>query len=357
MLFLPQKIKAAWNNKNKKHFVDLGFNFTKTGDSFFVDVTHLTKNSKFKVKVSCDYCGQDIYKAFQTYNKQHSELFGDCCKNCQPRKNKLVCLHKYGTDNVSKTLETKNKIKETFISKYNVDNISKKPEIKEKLRYLSKKNALTASEKRKETVLKKYGVENVFQNKAIQDKIKVSLLNTYGVTHPKKSKTIIEKEKQNNLIKYGVENYAQTEECKQKIKNTCLEKYGYESTLLVPEIRAKAWKTLLSQGKTLTSKPQLKLYELLKDMYGNCELNFQCEHYFLDCMIEVKGVKIDIEYDGEFWHQDKNRDDKRDVFVKKQGYKILRIKGRKNIPEKEKIKEAINLLVNTDKNSFYINMI
>ena len=70
----------------------------------------------------------------------------------------------------------------------------------------------------------------------------------------------------------------------------------------------------------------------------------------MDCAIEVNNVKIDIEYDGHYWHKNlKQRDRARDEIVKKQGYKILRIEGEKLIPSKEEILEKINILLNTDR--------
>lgn len=83
----------------------------------------------------------------------------------------------------------------------------------------------------------------------------------------------------------------------------------------------------------------------MKDVYDNCELNYPCGSCSLDCAIIVKDVKIDIEYDGNYWHKDECRDRKRDEFVKSQGYKILRIKGKNEVPTKEQLINAIDCLV------------
>ena len=36
---------VKWNSKNKKHYVDLGYTFTKMGDEFEVNVEDLTSGS------------------------------------------------------------------------------------------------------------------------------------------------------------------------------------------------------------------------------------------------------------------------------------------------------------------------
>lgn len=64
--------------------------------------------------------------------------------------------------------------------------------------------------------------------------------------------------------------------------------------------------------------------------------------------MDIEGIKIDVEYDGMFWHQDKQRDIRRNNFVQSQGYKVLRIKGAKKdpIPTFEQIDEQIDKLLN-----------
>ena len=88
---------------------------------------------------------------------------------------------------------------------------------------------------------------------------------------------------------------------------------------------------------------------MLKDIYVDCELNYLVSNCFLDCLVVVNDIRIDVEYDGEFWHQDKQKDRKRDEFLKSLGYKILRIKSAHNIPSIEELKNAIDILVTTNK--------
>ena len=90
---------------------------------------------------------------------------------------------------------------------------------------------------------------------------------------------------------------------------------------------------------------QLDVYNILIDKYNNCKLNFPLGIYNLDCALFIDDIKIDIEYDGWYWHQDKKKDMARDEFLKSNGWKILRIKGSYKIPTEEQLKEAIDRII------------
>ena len=78
-------------------------------------------------------------------------------------------------------------------------------------------------------------------------------------------------------------------------------------------------------------------------------MNSPCGIYSLDCFLELLDCKIDIEYDGWYWHQFiKNHDKDRDDFVNKQDIKIIRIKAGRIIPTKDELLFLINKVVNED---------
>ena len=58
----------------------------------------------------------------------------------------------------------------------------------------------------------------------------------------------------------------------------------------------------------------------------------------------MNGIKIDIEYDGKFWHQNEEKDKKRDANVEN-FYKILRIKSKSKVPSDEELIKSVNLLL------------
>lgn len=93
------------------------------------------------------------------------------------------------------------------------------------------------------------------------------------------------------------------------------------------------------------------MYNSLKTIYENCELNYPVGNCSLDCYVEVDGNKIDVEYDGWYWHKDKQEKDKRrNYWLIKQGYKVLRYIAYKDIvPSIESLQENINKLIDFDK--------
>lgn len=348
-MLLTKSVFINWNNKHKRYYEDLGYKFTKTGDSFEVLVEHLAPSSHAEVDVLCDFCKETVVKKkYQTYVKQHHPQYGDCCQKCQPLKNKLCCLDKYGVDNGSKIPETIKKIKDVSMEKYGVDNPSKAQFVRDKISEKSKQNAPMVREKINQTNLERYGTTNLMSLDWMQDKIKSTMFEKYGVYHPKQSEEIKEKERQHNLEKYGVEYVAQIPEVREKMKATCLERYGVECSLSSDVVREKITRTLAENGNVWTSKPQIAVYDMLLKEYGNCELNYSCGRCSLDCMVIVDNIMIDVEYDGAYWHKDKKRDRARDEYVKSRGYKVFRMIGGKEIPTIEQIRECINFLTTTD---------
>lgn len=167
-MLLKQMINLKWNSKIKKHYVDLGYKFTKMGDEFLVDVNDLTKGSNANVKVKCDYCG-DIYDIawYSYYKLKQKENNKDCCNDprctTQKAKESLMLLH--GVDNARKIEGVNEKIIKTNLDKYGCANPFANEEVKEKIR---------------NTNLEKYGVEVPTQNPDIRAKCIVTCLEKYG---------------------------------------------------------------------------------------------------------------------------------------------------------------------------------
>jgi very-short-patch-repair endonuclease len=93
------------------------------------------------------------------------------------------------------------------------------------------------------------------------------------------------------------------------------------------------------------SKPQVELYERTKKLYSSSIINYPCLNYSLD--IAIPDLKIVIESDGSYWHQDSERDLKRQKEVESLGWRFIRYKNIdyiKDIPSIDKIKNDIELL-------------
>jgi len=70
------------------------------------------------------------------------------------------------------------------------------------------------------------------------------------------------------------------------------------------------------------SKPQVELFELIKQLFPNAILNHPSLNRSIDIAIPDK--MIAIEYDGSYWHQDQKADDKRQKELESLGCKFLR---------------------------------
>ena len=68
----------------------------------------------------------------------------------------------------------------------------------------------------------------------------------------------------------------------------------------------------------------------------------------LDIFLCVENIKIDIEYDGWFWHQDLQQDIKRDKFLQSNGFKTLRIRSGHLIPTEQELFDTIDELIYTN---------
>ena len=94
---------------------------------------------------------------------------------------------------------------------------------------------------------------------------------------------------------------------------------------------------------TNPSKPQVELFEMIKEVVPESILNYPIIelNYCID--IGIPDLMIAFEYDGGYWHQDKEADDRRQSEIEKLGWKFIRFKDR--IPTMEELKEKINELI------------
>lgn len=289
-------VEMRWHHSNKERYTALGYIFTKNKEVFYAKVEDVLKCScGAKIPVKCDYCGEIDYPTVRNYEKAHKRKSKDCCVSC-------------------KGIE----IRETVQKRYGVNNIMHVPEI---------------HEKNKRTCMERYGATSPLGNPEILEKAKQTLNARYN-------------------IKNGIKDLYKVPGILEKIEQTNKEKYGGKAPLCSSEIRAKVAKTMYQNGTCLTSKPQLELNQMIIDLYGNSELNYPCDKVSLDCMTIIKDIKIDIEYDGWFWHRNKQTEDRRrDNFVKSQGYKIIRFIAYENrVPTKQELCEAIDKIVIANKN-------
>jgi very-short-patch-repair endonuclease len=172
----------------------------------------------------------------------------------------------------------------------------------------------------------------------------------YGVDNVRELDFVNKKIKQTNLNKYGCENQFQNNDIKEKIKQTNLEKRGVEYFSQSDEFKQKTCNAYFVNGTCKTSKQQIQIYQELRNQDYNVVLNYPVSKCNLDVAVFTSNINIDIEYDGLYWHDDAIRDRRRDEFVKSKGWKILRIKSIRQVPELNEIIDKINWLINNPYN-------
>ena len=82
MSLITKTVKVKWNSRIKKHYVDLGYEYTKMGDEFEVKVEDLTKGSRMEVKCVCDGCGCELNWKYQNYNRCVKDNGKTYCQKC-----------------------------------------------------------------------------------------------------------------------------------------------------------------------------------------------------------------------------------------------------------------------------------
>lgn len=347
MLKPNQFVKVKWGTKNKNRLVSFGYEFTHIGDEVLVKVEHLSYGSAAEITYICDYCGAEIATKFTTYNESHKYCKKDACKKCAHLKSKDAFLEKYGVTNPLQVKEFNDKQKATCLEKYGVEYALQNKEL------LDKKD---------NTCIERYGTSSVLLNEDIAFKKKNTCLQVYGCEIPTQNEEIQNKIVQTNLERYGVKYASQLPETKEKSRQTFMDRYGVEYSLQYPEFAKKASKSIMESlsrhGNIKTSKAQYAIYEMCKEIYGedHVELNKVLCSFAFDVSLKYKGQLIDIEYDGSYWHNDPQKDRRRDEVVKQHGYRILRIRGKQNPPSQEVLINTIEQFINTDHKFMSINV-
>lgn len=271
-----------------------------------IDVKDLSEKSNVLVEVKCDNC-DSVYKIkYHSYLEHKDKDFGDLCKKCSNLKRERTVKEKYGVKNVSNIHSIREKAKNTMVIKYG-ENYSD-----------------IFIEKMKKSLIQKYGVDNISKLDEVKDKKENTFLLRYGVKCPFQLDGVSEKTKETNMKRYGTEYIFQNEDMFNTVKS----------------------KIVINK----TSKPQIKLFKMLNKHY-NCLLNYGVKRYSLDCLVIINDIKIDVEFDGQYWHDNTEsiiKDNIRDNYCFDNGIKVLRIKGNNIVPNESDIINAINELLNKD---------
>lgn len=346
MLVPNQKIITTWMPANREHYISKGYVYTKCRDRLEVRAEDLPLKSHERVQVTCDYCGNVFVKVYANFIIEHQGLVEkDCCKECRPKKFAENFNLTYGVNNPFQLNSVKQKSKETCVQRYGTEYACQSEIVKTK-QYAT--NEL------------RYGVAHVLQNEEIKQKAQNTCLERFGVKNVFESQEMQKKIKEICEQRYGEGNIAHTPMISEKIRLSNLEKYGVPYTTQATEVIEKMRQSFYKNGSAPTSKPEKEMCGLLHELFGEaqCKDSYPVGRLNLDCLVYFSDMLIDFEYDGIYWHKNReNYDRRRNYYLLGLGYKIVRIRGnhKDDMPTKEQILQAVDCLVKGNHSIIYID--
>lgn len=96
MIDYSSTVEVKWGASSKSRYIELGYRFTKLGDTFKIKLEHLPLHSTAKAMYSCDYCKKKFTdKPYVDLVKQRKILSKDVCKTqeCKLKKRKELFSH------------------------------------------------------------------------------------------------------------------------------------------------------------------------------------------------------------------------------------------------------------------------
>lgn len=368
-MLLNKKIKVQWSSKNRKHYEDLNYKFTKVKDEFEIFQDQLPRFSKVQVDVECDYCKTIFSKRYINYisEKEKSLVNKDCCKGCSLLKNKEIFIKKYGVDNPNKCKQIREKTKQTNLERYGTEYVLSNKDVREKIKQTNLERygteyAVNNNEIRlkiENTNLKKYNSKTPLKDKEVQEKIKRTNLQRYGVEYGIRTENAINNRykkrtyedakfarENTTMERYNVKNVFQNKEIKDKIKQTNLKKYGVENPSQNKEIKEKqieSWCKSIFKNET---GPCSKQQKYLHDLLGG-ELNYPVSKCLLDIAFPDEMIYIEYNGGGHYAWSTEDEVEKTDLnryrYLKDNyGWKLIKIIAKKDkLPTDEQIIKLI----------------
>lgn len=335
-MLLTEEIEIFVRPRTVNHFKEKGYDIPVIYDEnskkelydfnakIKVKIDDLPASSHLKIKYRCDNCNEIFETTYHAWNHRKYKELGDLCKKCA----------------------AKIKLPQAMVDNYGYNNPIYVPSI---------------IEKKKQTNIEKYGTEWAISSSIVRERSKQTMIERLGVDSSMKSEEVKEKARITNNIRYGGNAPTCSEEVLLKIQQTCIIRYGVSNPAKVQKFKEKARKTLYKNNNIPSSKAEEKFCEILKDIYGeeNCVPGFPEGAYSLDCLVTINNIKIDFEYDGRYWHENrKQKDGARNAILMNLGYRIVRVKGnnKDTMPSKEQIIQAVDYLLKENHHLVFIDM-
>ncbi len=331
-------------------------------ESQFLNPSHLRVHKKTLMDVRNEFPNHPTmtktdYERRLIISKQGAKASKDSCKNMKI----ISCIHCNEKVEVPNNYSNKIACKDCISKGLNNPdgrtkdsaNVNRKKTLKEKYGVENARNIDGVIDTTSKTNRKKYGGTG-FASPELDKKSRDTMEKIHGYRNPMKSEYGLERFKGHFKKKYGknITNPLHVLEIAKKVSETLqghlspLKGKTYEeihgpekAKILKEQKRISGAKSCLKQPPT--SKPQLELFKMVKEILPNAKLEYESHSYILD--IAIPELKLCIEYDGSYWHKPEH-DKQRDELLENFGWKTIRFVDR--VPTmgelKEKIKEVLS---------------
>ena len=365
------------------------------------------------LSVSCDQCNvQQKCRPDHILRKFNQFGYGFRCRKCRDictdftetivnRKNKMKEM--YGTENHMQIPEFIKKQEDTLLRKYGVKSVLSLSEVHQK----GTKAAASqeSRSKAKRTMMERYGVSNSAQSAELRSKMELTNIERYGHRSPMQCNEIRERAENTRLIKYGYRRLSDIPGRYQKIQQTnlhkhgclsgqsiavqekrkktmmerygvehpfmsvklrekaCLtvfQKYGYMNAMQSSEILKKSLQTKINNGSMRSSQGEQELMEFCRTLDPNTRstiVHLGTKQFQIDILMPK--FRICVEYNGMFWHSEKNKQqynrkhlDKTEA-CKKKGYRLIHIWENEWLHKQLQVKSYISAATGTFQKRVY----
>lgn len=86
-----QLITTKWNPKTKSYYESKGYNYTGIGTELYVKAKDLKPVSRERIKITCDFCGKEVYPMMTDYNRRKTKDL-DSCDECKTAKTHFITM-------------------------------------------------------------------------------------------------------------------------------------------------------------------------------------------------------------------------------------------------------------------------
>jgi len=347
-----KELKILITRRNKKYYVDKGYECKEINKEIEVSIKDINPNSKIKITAICEICNEEKVISLNKYieNKNRGGYYG--CKKCSRLKFKNTNIERFGVDNPMKVQEIKEKVVKTNMDRYGVKTTLLEPKTREKI---------------KKTIKEKYDVDEILSNNDIREKGKKTLLSKYGVEHY--SKTIDfyqltykrwENDAISKLENYNISDYILTDDRMIKIKcETCNNYYEISSKLLYGRYNEyKKLCTICNPIDSHISGKELELISFIKNNYKEKIITNDKEILNgKELDIYLPDLNLAFEFNGVYWHnelyKDKNYHLDKTNDCEKQGIQLFHIWEDDWIYKNDIVKSMILNKIGKIKNKIY----